>query len=164
MAAETPESDEDIYRRFTRPERNGELDIFRRLTAAHRDGKIAIDIDRKTIGHPHCPVAGDAYFTRVLYAGMVIAGLAFWLVHYAIAVAIVAGMVALYFAALRRWIDRKTKGYVIDKITNDLALWKKLWNFGGVTLTAASASDATSCRAPKDNWKNFVTSQLGPTK
>ena len=37
---------------------------YRCIVAAHRRGEIAIDVDARSLGHPHCPLPARAYSTR----------------------------------------------------------------------------------------------------
>jgi hypothetical protein len=41
-------------------------------------------------------------------------------------------------------------------VLEDVVRWRKLWNFGGVSLRSTEAASGGICASPRDNWMEFV--------
>ena len=130
--------------------------LYRCNVAAHRRGEIAIDVDARSLGHPHCPLPARAYSTRAFYAIVVVAGLSLWLFGYQIAIGVAAAALLLYWTVGRRVVHRQMREFVCEQITGNFELWKKMWRFGAITLSRESATGLVQCCAPEQSWRAFA--------
>ncbi|HYM31877.1 MAG TPA: hypothetical protein VEU47_11280 [Candidatus Cybelea sp.] len=130
--------------------------LLARLRAAVADGRARIDMDEGHLTHIHSPVLRQADDTLILYVA-VIAALATWWQFGTIAgLAASAAGVAAYLALGRTRRRRRLAERVRVDALSDIALWRKLWRWGGVSLIRQHASDDAACHAPKDSWQRFA--------
>jgi hypothetical protein len=66
--------------------------------------------------------------------------------------------VVLYYTVALPFVRRRIRRRVHEKALAELALWRKLWSFGGVTLVA-NGEGGLRCTAPQDNWLEFMRRQ-----
>jgi hypothetical protein len=132
-------------------------ELLARLRRLHTDGRIAIDIDVKRLMHMDSPVGFEAESNQWVYGLLALTAALWYVFGYKIGLATAAVSLSLYLSLgkiyLRRRIARRVRGRALD----DEAQWRKLWDFGGVTLRETkTGGDGARCIAPGDNWMEFV--------
>lgn len=142
-----------------RPSRQDEPDdraLFNRLVVAYRRGAVAIEIDAAALGHPHCPLSARVYSTRAFYAIVAVVGLSFGVFGYQVAIGAAVGSLLFYWIVGRRLVHRKMRAFARTQITGDFEHWRKMWRFGGITLSRVTADGPVHCRAPEQSWRAFA--------
>jgi len=133
-------------------------ELFQRLRDLHKDARVLIDLDTKRLMHMDSPVGVEAESNQWVYALLVLTVVLWLALGYKIGVATSALAIILYLTVgksyVRRRIERRVREHALENVT----LWRKLWNFGGVALREA-VSDGARCAAPQDNWMEFVRRQ-----
>jgi hypothetical protein len=66
--------------------------------------------------------------------------------------------IVLYYTVAMHVMRGRIRRRVHETALRELALWRKLWRFGGVAL-AATADSGRRCAAPEGNWHEFVRSE-----
>jgi len=130
------------------------VSLFRALVQHHAAGRIALSLDFRRLHHMDCPVAVEADSNIIAYATVALALLALWLGGWWAAGATLAAGAALYFTAGRNYVRRRIRRRIEEQALSSLALWQKLWRFGGIGLVPADGSDP--CVAPAGNWMALV--------
>ena len=130
--------------------------LYRCIVAAHQRGEIAIDVDARSLAHPHCPLSARVYSTQVFYAIVVVVGLSLWLFGYQIAIGVAAAALLLYWSVGRRLVHRKMREVICAQITGNFEVWRKMWRFGAITLSRESPNGLVHCRAPEESWRAFA--------
>ncbi len=130
--------------------------LFNRLVVAYRRGEVAIDVDAAVLGHPHCPLSARVYSTRSFYTIVAVVGLSFAVFGYEVAIGTAVGSLLLYWIVGRRLVHRKMRAFACAQITGNFELWRKMWRFGGITLSRESADGPVHCRAPDESWRSFA--------
>jgi len=131
--------------------------LFAQLRRLNAEGKAAIDLDLKRLMHIDSPVAFEAESNQWVYGLLVVtAGVWYWF-GYKIGLAAAGASVLLYLTVAKALLRRRIERRVRDQVLEDLVRWRKLWNFGGVTIRATGdGGEGEVCAAPKDNWMEFV--------
>ena len=127
------------------------LAVIQRLVAS---GAIELTLDFAHLDKTDSPVSVQAESTRWLYGLVALALAAAWwggLAGFATASAI---GVAIWFAWVRRDVARRIRLRVETRALLDVALWRRLWRFGGVRL--AVRGGGAVCAAPGDNWMQYA--------
>ena len=127
---------------------------LRRLREA---GKVALELDHRRLAHIDSPVAVEAESNRWVYVGIVAAGAAWWFLGTGAGLAVAAVAVALYLPLVKADLRRRAARRIDERALAEAAVWRKLWRFGGVTLSA----DGRRCAAPDGNWMQFVRDLRG---
>ncbi len=132
-------------------------ELLARLRRCHADGRVAIDFDMKRLMHMDSPVSFEAESNQWVYGLLALTAALWYVFGYKIGLATAAISLSLYLSLgkvyLRRRIARRVRGRALD----DEAQWRKLWDFGGVTLQETKPGGAGArCVAPGDNWMEFV--------
>jgi hypothetical protein len=126
------------------------LRTLRRLLA---EGRVALATDAGRLKDLDSPVVVEADTNIWVYSG-VAAALAGWGRWGGQAALGIAALGALVYATLgRRYVRRRLERRVREEALMDLERWRRLWRFGGVSLSAPGLPD---CRAPEGNWMEFV--------
>jgi hypothetical protein len=133
-------------------------ELFQRLQALHAAGRVAIELDAKRLMTLDSPVNVEADGNQWVYGVIALSLVLGYAFGWKIGLATAAGGVVLYLTLGKATVHRRIRRRVHEKALADLAQWRKLWNYGGVTLTA-SGDAAQRCAAPKDNWLEFVRGQ-----
>jgi len=138
------------------PESETTEQLFQTLVLLHDQGRVSLRLDFSRLNHMDSPVGVEADSNIWVYGGLVLTGLAFWFgdVYWAAGVA-VAGITA-YYTVGRAYVRRRLALRIEERAFKDLALWQKLWRWGGVALVPATGGEA--CAAPKGNWIALVRS------
>lgn len=137
------------------------LGLFRALQRLCSEGRVALSYDYARLHHIDCPVALEADGNRIAYAVLAASGLALWLRGWWAALATLAAGAALYLTIGRRFVQRRIRHRVEARALAELALWQRLWRFGGIGLVPSDGGDA--CKAPDGNWMALVR-RLGGTE
>lgn len=132
-------------------------ELLARLRRLHVDGRVAIDLDMKRLMHMDSPVSFEAESNQWVYGLLALTAALWYVSGYRIGLATAAVSLTLYLSLgkiyLRRRIARRVRGRALD----DEAQWRKLWDFGGVTLRETkTGGDDARCTAPGDNWMECV--------
>ncbi|MBU6508401.1 MAG: hypothetical protein KGQ82_12980 [Alphaproteobacteria bacterium] len=126
------------------------------FSALHRlctDGKLLLRLDYKKLTHLDSPVGSEADGNIWAYGGLALVVAAWWFGGWQVAVGVAIAGVLIYFTLGRWYMHRRIRRRVEDKALADLALWRKLWKFGGVTLVSDTGE---KCAAPHGNWMALV--------
>ena len=124
------------------------------LRAAVLAGTAELQLDPVMLSHPHCPVAGDAYSTQVLYLTIAASFASGWLVNWGVGLAVLAAALLLYRIALRRFVVARMQRYAAMQLFVSPDKWRAMWRFGGVVLKSVESV----CAAPEGDWRGFVAS------
>ena len=124
--------------------------VLRRLRA---EGKVALRLDFKKLAHLDSPVGSEADGNIWAYGGLALAIAAWWFRGWQVAAGVAVAGVLIYFTFGRWYMHRRIRRRVEDKALADLALWRKLWKFGGVALVPHAGEE---CAAPQGNWMALV--------
>jgi hypothetical protein len=128
-------------------------ELLRALRRLHAEGRVALTTDAGRLKDIDSPVVVEADTNIWLYAGMA-AALGAWGRWGGTAALGAAALGAAAYATLgRRYVRRRLERRVREEALLDLERWRKLWRFGGVSLSAPGLPD---CRAPEGNWMEFV--------
>jgi hypothetical protein len=133
------------------------LDRLRRLRAA---GRLALELDHRRLSHIDSPVAVEAESTRWIYGGLALVAATWWFLGGAAGAAAAILGLAAYLTLGKADVRRRTARRVEERALGDVALWRRLWRFGGVALTA----EGRRCAAPEGNWMQFVRDVADPTE
>jgi hypothetical protein len=131
-------------------------DLLRSLRQLHEGGKLAVRADADKLNHMDSPVVVEADSNIWAYGYLVVV-LGIWWKWGNIpgAVAGVLGVI-VYYTLGRAYVHRRLQRRVTEKALNDLDTWRKLWRFGGVSLSGTGRPDLGECKAPDGNWMGFV--------
>ena len=129
------------------------LAVLRRGLA---EGSVQLRVEPMRLNHIDSPVAFEADGNIWAYAALLIAGALWWRWGMLPGLAALALGVVVYLtlgrAYMYRRIERRVRGVALD----DVDRWRKLWRFGGLTLTAKDQRDLAPCTSPDGNWMAFV--------
>lgn len=132
-------------------------ELFGRLRRLCDEGRVEIDLDNKRLMHIDSPVSFEAWGNQWVYALLLVTGVLWYFFGYKVGLGAAIASVALYLTVAKAFLRRRIERRVRHQVLEDVARWRKLWSFGGVTLREASNSDSSAlCVAPKDNWMEFV--------
>ena len=132
--------------------------LFTALRRLHADGKLALRLDYKKLSHMDSPVGSEADGNIWAYGGLALTVGAWWFRGWQVATAVAIAGVLAYFTVGRMYMHRRIRRRVEDKALAELALWRKLWTFGGVALVPSAGDE---CAAPQGNWMALVRSLSG---
>jgi hypothetical protein len=127
--------------------------LFSMLRRLRDEGKVALRLDFKKLTHLDSPVGSEADGNIWAYGGLALAIAAWWFRGWQAAVGVAVAGVLIYFTFGRWYMHRRIRRRVEDKALADLALWRKLWKFGGVALVPHAGEE---CAAPQGNWMALV--------
>jgi len=130
------------------------LGELHRLCAA---GAIELRLDYKRLAHIDSPVSAESDSMIWIYGTIAVAAAAYPLGHWVGSLVAVALALAAYATIGRARVRRRIAERVKDGALTQIALWQKLWRFGGITLIAAG-KDLPECAAPQGNWALLVRS------
>lgn len=129
-------------------------DHLRWLRQLNGEGRLAIKLDFARLDHMDSPVGVEADSNIFVYAFLAAAALAWWLGGLKPAGIVAAVGVVVYFTYGRVYVRRRLARRVTAAALEDITIWQKLWNFGGVTLAPQDGGE--ECAAPKGNWMALV--------
>ena len=127
--------------------------LFAALRRLRADGKLTLRLDYKKLSHLDSPVGSEADGNIWAYGGLALTVAAWWFRGWKIAVAIAVVGVFAYFTIGKLYMHRRIRRRVEDKALAELALWRRLWKFGGVALVPSVGDE---CAAPQGNWMALV--------
>lgn len=127
--------------------------LFSTLHRLRADGKVALRLDYKRLSHMDSPVGSEADGNIWAYGCLALTAAAWWFRGWQVAVAIAVAGVLAYFTLGRLYMHRRIRRRVDDKGLADLALWRRMWNFGGIVLVPTAGEE---CAAPQGNWMALV--------
>lgn len=132
-------------------------DLLARLRKLHADGRVAIEVDVKRLMHMDSPVGFEAESNQWVYGLLALTAALWYFLGYKIGLAAAAVSVALYLSLGKMYVRRRIARRVRGRAMDDEEHWRKLWDFGGVTLRdTAETGEGARCAAPADNWMEFV--------
>ncbi len=125
---------------------------LRELIAAQ---SIRIRVDTKKLREMDSPVVVVAETERWALGMAALGGVVWWFAGFWPAAGALAACILAYVVFGRRAIARNIERRVHTKALKDIAVWRALWQFGGISLeSSAEASDR--CAAPSGRWISFV--------
>jgi len=132
--------------------------LFQRLQALHAAGRVAIELDTKRLMKMDSPVNVEADSNQWVYGLLALSLVLGFAFGWKIGLATAGAGVVLYLTLGKATVRRRVRRRVHEKALAELSHWRKLWSYGGVTLTV-NGDAAQRCAAPKDNWLEFVRRQ-----
>jgi|SRR5215469_1808693 len=127
--------------------------LFSALHRLRAGGKIVLRLDYKKLTHLDSPVGSEADGNIWAYGGLTLVVAAWWFRGWQVAAGVAVAGVLIYFTLGRWYMHRRIRHRIENKALIDLALWRKLWKFGGVALVANAGDE---CAAPQGNWMALV--------
>lgn len=134
------------------PEESAEQ-LFTALRRLHAAGKVSLRLDYKELTHLDSPVGSEADGNIWAYGGLALTAATWWFRGWPPAASVAVAGILIYFTFGRWYMHRRIRRRVEDKALADLALWRKLWKFGGVALVSDTGE---KCAAPHGNWMALV--------
>ncbi len=117
------------------------------------DGRATLTLDAVRLDKLDSPVSVQAESTRWLYGLILVVGAALWWQGIWVGLAASALAVGIWYVAVRPDIARRIRRRVEGPALHDVAMWRRLWRHGGVTI---AGQDGAVCAAPGGNWMEFV--------
>lgn len=137
------------------PKPESAAELLARLRRLHAEGRVTVDLDVKRLMHIDSPVAFEADSNQWIYGLLALTALLWYVFGYRVGLGVAAASIVLYLSVgkmmLRQRIAKRVRGRAMD----DEAHWRRLWDFGGVTLRQVTGGDSR-CVAPAGNWMEFV--------
>ena len=130
---------------------------LRELIAAQ---SVRVRFDAKKLRQLDSPVVVVAETERWALGMVALVGVVWWFVSVYAAAGALAVAIVLYLLLGRRAIARNIERRIHEKALKDIAIWRALWQFGGVSLEAAADASDT-CAAPGGRWIAFVERMIG---
>jgi hypothetical protein len=136
----------------------GLLGDLRRLYAA---GAIELRLDYKRLAHIDSPVSAESDSMIWIYGMIAVTAAAYPLGHFIASIIAFAVALTAYITIGRAKVRRRIAERVKENALSQIALWQKLWRFGGITLVARG-KDLPECTAPQGNWALLVRNLREP--
>ena len=130
--------------------------LLARLRAVCARGEVHLELDFARLAHIHSPVGRETDDNLILYPAIVLTGAAWWYFGWPFGFGVAAAALAFYLSFGRRRKRLRVERRVREEALGDLALWRKLWQWGGVVLVRTGAEGPVTCRAPEQSWHRFV--------
>ena len=124
---------------------------FAALRQAIREGEVRVEISRTRLSHIDCPVAADALATRALYLMVALGAVAYWQMPWQLAGVFCAAMLLFYATAGYPWVGKRMQKTALVQLLDSIALWDKMWEFGGVALYDRQGGLLAESGGP--NWR-----------
>ena len=125
-----------------------------RLRALHEAARLEIRVDRRKLSHIDFPLAFEADSNQWAYGIVIAVGLIWWRFGTVPGVsAAVAGYLLYHFVG-RHWVARRLERRIHTRGMAEVAVWRKLWQFGGVILV--DAATGRTCQGPDGRWMGFI--------
>jgi len=134
---------------------------FAVLRQAIRDGDVRVEINRTRLSHIDCPVAADALATRALYLMVALGALSYWLMSWQLAGVFCASMLLFYGTAGYPWVGKQMQRAALRQLVDSLALWDKMWAFGGMALYDRAGGLLAESGGP--DWRSWADRAGGTT-
>jgi hypothetical protein len=132
-------------------------ELFARLRRMNAEGKVALDLDLRRLMHIDSPVAFEAESNQWVYGLLIVTAIVWYVFGYKIGLGAATASVLFYLTVAKAFLRRRIERRVREQVLEDLARWRKLWTFGGVTIREiADGGDGEICKSPSDNWMDFV--------
>jgi hypothetical protein len=132
-------------------------ELFARLRRLCAEGRVAIELDNKRLSHIDSPVSFEAWGNQLVYPLLLLTCAAWWWLGWKVGAGTAVASVLLYLTIGKAFLHRRIDRRVREQVLEDVVLWRKLWNFGGVSLRRIGEVEADgTCVAPRDNWMEFV--------
>jgi hypothetical protein len=131
-------------------------DLLRDLARFYTEGKLEIRLNYGRLKHMDSPVGVEADSNIWAYGVIVVMLAAAWFGGWKAGVAIFVLGTLAYFTIGRHYVHRRMEKRIETTALTDVAVWQKLWRFGGLTLAALEPGAAEPCPAPGGNWLAFV--------
>jgi len=125
---------------------------LRELVAA---GTVRIKFDVKKLRGMDSPVVVIAETERWAMGMVALCGAIWWFLGIWPAAAAFTLCVVAYAAWGRRGIGRNIERRIHEKALMDIAVWRRLWQYGGIVLESVNGQ-AVSCPAPGGSWIQFT--------
>ncbi len=128
-------------------------DLLAALRGQLRAGVVILALDAARLDKSDSPISVQAESTRWLYGLIGLGAAATW--WQGLPGATLAGIagVGLWYGWVRPDIGRRVRARVERQALDDVGLWRRVWQFGGVQLRCRTGA---VCIAPAGNWMQFV--------
>lgn len=144
----------------TTPAQESAAELLAALRQLAMAQEVEIRIEPKRLNHIDSPVAVEADGNIWAYGFLVAAVLAGWQWGLLVGGATLVLGVLVYMTVGRAYVHRRIERRVRQDALADLAKWRKLWRFSGLTLVAARRPGVAVCASPEGNWIAFVRAVL----
>jgi hypothetical protein len=133
-------------------------ELFKRLRRLCAEGRVAIELDNKRLTHIDSPVSFEAWGNQLVYPLLLLTCAVWWWLGWKAGTGMAVASVLLYLTLGKAFLHRRIERRVREQVLEDVVRWRKLWNFGGVSLRRVGEGGDTdaSCASPGDNWMEFV--------
>src|SRR5215472_1309409 len=132
-------------------------ELFARLRRLCAEGRVTIELDNKRLMHIDSPVSFEAWGNQLIYPLLLLTIVAWWWLGWKVGTGAAVASVLIYLTIGKAFLHRRIERRVREQVLEDVVRWRKLWNFGGVSLhTKAEGAAASTCASPRDNWMEFV--------
>ncbi len=132
-------------------------ELFARLRRLCADGRVEINLDNQRLTHIDSPVSFEAWGNQWVYPLLIVTCAVWWWLGWKAGTGAAVVSVLLYLTIGKTFLHRRIDKRVREQVLEDVVRWRKLWNFGGVSLRVVSGdSGSETCVSPKDNWMEFV--------
>ena len=132
-------------------------ELFARLRLLCAEGRVAIELNNKRLMHIDSPVSFEAWGNQLVYPLLALTCLLWWWLGWKVGAGTAVASVVLYLTIGKAFLHRRIERRVQEQVLEDVVRWRKLWNFGGVSLRRVGDGEGDgSCASPKVNWMEFV--------
>ena len=137
------------------PSEDTAVELFRALKRQIEDGRVELRLDFKRLNHMDSPVGSEADSNIFAYAVLALTLFVLWWRGWIAAGVTALVGIAIYYTIGLAYVRRRLRRRVGERGLSELAMWQRLWRFGGASLVAGSET----CEAPAGNWMALVRSQ-----
>ncbi len=132
-----------------------DVDYLAKLRQLVASGSVRIRFDAKKLREMDSPVAVIAETERWAMGMVVLCGGLWWFLGIWAAAACLAVCILAYAFWGRHGIARNIERRIHQKALEDIAIWRRLWRYGGVSLEPGDGRTET-CVAPNGSWIQFT--------
>jgi len=118
-------------------------------------GRVRVEFDVTKLRGMDSPVVVVAETERWAMGMVAVCGAIWWFLGIWPAVVAMALCMVAYVAWGRRGIARNIERRIHQKALVDIGLWRRLWQYGGITLEDVDGRTA-ACPAPSGSWIQFT--------
>src|SRR5215469_4183919 len=121
-------------------------ELFARLRRLCAEGRVTIELDKKRLMHIDSPVSFEAWGNQLVYPLLLLTIVAWWWLGWKVGSGVAVVSVLIYLTIGKAFVYRRIERRVREQVLEDVVRWRKLWNFGGVSLhTKGEGAAASTC-------------------
>ncbi len=132
-----------------------DIDYLAKLDELVAAGKVRVKFELARLRGLDSPIAVQADTERWALGLVALTGIAWWWQGIPAAAAVFGLGVVAYLAIGRPGVARRLEQRIHQKALKDIAVWRALWQHGGISLEATSGTHEP-CVAPKGSWIRFL--------